>query len=89
MAATAGVASLRTRCPQSLLLTRAGSGNAAVADVLDVVLLSGVCAPGNETVELLLRVVDNPHIVPEHDPAHPLQVGARGEGRRCISAPCC
>jgi hypothetical protein len=69
-----GMAALRTRCPQSLLLTRAGSGAAAVADVLDVVLLPGDGSPDNEAVELLLRVVDKPLIVPEHDPRHPVQV---------------
>jgi hypothetical protein len=75
LAATLGVARLRTRCPQSLLLTRAGTAAAAVADVLDVTLLPGDgAAAGNGTLELLLRVVDNPRIVAEHDPGHPLQV---------------
>jgi hypothetical protein len=72
------VASLRTRCPQSLLLTRAGTAAAAVADVLDVTLLPGDgAAPGNATLELLMRVVEEPHIVAEHDPGHPLQVGVQ------------
>jgi hypothetical protein len=73
LAASLGVASLRKRCPASLLLTRASSGAAAVADVLDVKLLPGAVG-GQESVELVLRVVDNPKIVPEHDPGHPLQV---------------
>jgi hypothetical protein len=71
LAAALGVASLRARCPDSLLLTRAGSSAAAVADVMDVMLM-----PGGAAMELLLRVVDNPVIVPEHDSKHPWQVYA-------------
>jgi hypothetical protein len=67
-----GMKALRCRCPHSLLLTRAGSGVAAVADVMDVSIVPGFA--GNDTVELLLRVVDNPSIVPEHDSKHPVQV---------------
>jgi hypothetical protein len=75
MAASIGVAALRTRCPQSLLLTREGSAAAAVADVMSVALLPGDgLRGGDEAVELLLRVVDKPRNVTEHDPGHPLQV---------------
>jgi hypothetical protein len=57
------------------MLTCEGSGAAAIADVLDVALLPDAGLVGGEVVELLLRIADNPRIIPEHNSGHPLQVG--------------
>jgi hypothetical protein len=70
-------------------LTREGIAAAAVADVLDVTLLPAAAGGGGDAVELLLRVVDNPHIVAEHDPGHPVQVGWKpANANRCCCTSC-